>query len=675
MPLADDSRLAGVPLSVRLISFIAYLYLTLVWFTTRLRVYGKEHHSALRRANQRFIYAFWHNRQVFYTCTHRDDRAAILVSRSKDGEIIARVMEHSRIRASRGSSSRGASAALREMMGLIGEGFDIGFTPDGPKGPVCEVKPGALFMAQKLGIPILPTSNSLSRKLVLKKSWDQFQFPLPFGRAVLRYAAPITVGPQDDLKVKALELKKAMDRITAEAEAETGPTEVHKTPQPSLNWVPLLLTNALAPAAAAGVALHFALSGRRGVLKRLPEEFKNRCGLLSNEDLSMLSGRPVLWIHAASAGEVGATRALIERLKDFPVRPAVLMTTMTSAGRDAARSLQGVDAAAVAPLDSLPTMTAFLKAARPYALILVETELWPNMIELSRRRGLRIGLANGRMSAKSFSRYRLIKLLFGPLLKRIELLAVQTTEDARRFMKLGVAPITLAVTGNMKHDRIVEPSGHQAVAERLRSLGWEGKPLFVAGSTHPEEEEILIAAFASALRSLPSARLVLAPRHVERASAADETLRRHGLATAFWSRHDESTHGSAQVLLLDAMGHLPGFYTQAVCSFVGGTFVPLGGHNLLEPALAASPVLFGPHTEHVEETAGALLESGGGLRVTGAADLAMSLRGWLGDTIAAKKAGQAARRAALDLRGATERTFAHLRSILEPPDLPGSPGF
>lgn len=203
-----------------LLPYLAYAYVSLVGLTTRLRVEGESHREELRRRNQRFIYAFWHQRQVFFTWTHRGQNASVLVSRSRDGELIARTMSLSRIAACRGSSSRGAAAGLREMMETLSAGMDLGLTPDGPKGPARKAKPGIIFLAQKLQVPILPLTNALSHKLEFKKSWDRFQVPLPLGKAVLRYGAPITVGPRDDLEAKARELEECLNALTAQADAE-----------------------------------------------------------------------------------------------------------------------------------------------------------------------------------------------------------------------------------------------------------------------------------------------------------------------------------------------------------------------------------------------------------------------------------------------------------------------
>lgn len=206
----------------RLIPYLAYVYVTLVGLTTRLRVRHGERREALRRKDQRFIYAFWHQRQVFLTYSHRGDPAKVLVSRSADGELIAQTMRLSRIGSCRGSSSRGGAAATREMLDAVESGCDLGITPDGPRGPAREVKPGALFLAQKLGIPILPITTALSNRVELRRAWDKFHVPLPFGRAVVAYGEPIWAREGDDLAAKAAELKAALDAITSEADREVG---------------------------------------------------------------------------------------------------------------------------------------------------------------------------------------------------------------------------------------------------------------------------------------------------------------------------------------------------------------------------------------------------------------------------------------------------------------------
>jgi lysophospholipid acyltransferase (LPLAT)-like uncharacterized protein len=202
----------------RFVPYLAYAYVSFVGLTTRQTVVRGGVQKDLKAKNRRFIYAFWHQRQVYFTYTHRGVGSAVLVSRSKDGEVIAETMRLSRIGAVRGSSSRGGTAAVLQLFETLKSGLDIGITPDGPRGPAREVKDGVVFLAQKLGAPIVPIANSLTHRLELKRAWDQFQFPLPFGRAYVVYGEPIDVGPDDDLAAKAREVKAAMDRVTAEAD-------------------------------------------------------------------------------------------------------------------------------------------------------------------------------------------------------------------------------------------------------------------------------------------------------------------------------------------------------------------------------------------------------------------------------------------------------------------------
>ncbi len=202
----------------RVAPYLGYLFVSLVGATSRIRWVGRDHLEELERRGLGFIYAFWHSRQVFFTYTHRGAGVHVLVSRSRDGEIIARVMELSDIVAVRGSSSKGAAAGARELMDLARERKIIGLTPDGPRGPARKSKAGVVFLAQKTGLPILPIANALSRKLVFRKSWDSFQVPLPFSRAFLVCGKPVFVSPEDDLRAKLRELDAELNRVTDEAD-------------------------------------------------------------------------------------------------------------------------------------------------------------------------------------------------------------------------------------------------------------------------------------------------------------------------------------------------------------------------------------------------------------------------------------------------------------------------
>ena len=205
-----DALRAAVP-------YAAYGFVSLVGLTARLRVEGGEHLAEAERAGP-FIYAFWHQRQVFFTWTHRGVGATVLVSRSRDGELIARTMELSRIGSARGSSSRGGAAATKELVDLLGSGRRVGITPDGPKGPAREVKPGVLALARLSGAPILPLSCATSRRWVLEKAWDRFHVPLPFSRAAVVHGPLLRVAQGDDEAALARELKARLDSATDRAD-------------------------------------------------------------------------------------------------------------------------------------------------------------------------------------------------------------------------------------------------------------------------------------------------------------------------------------------------------------------------------------------------------------------------------------------------------------------------
>lgn len=415
----------------------------------------------------------------------------------------------------------------------------------------------------------------------------------------------------------------------------------------------------LSPFAALGVVLSFALSRRRGLLSALKSELPERFGGLSDAGRVRLLGRRVWWLHAASAGEVAGLGPLIDALEGRPRPPAILVTTTTAAGREAARRNPKVTWAQLAPLDAWPCVARFLGGTKPERLIISETELWPSMILLAARAGLRPALINARMTARSLPRYRAASFLLRPALDALSLVLTQSDVDAESFRAIGVSSAKLAVAGNTKYDRLAAHPNETASTGALEILGWNAVPLFVAGSTHPKEEDLVLDGFERAAAAIPGLRLVLAPRHVERVEETLATLRARGLPFARFSAIRGCDAGAA-VLVLDTMGTLTSFWTRASVAFVGGTLVPVGGHNLLEPAAAGAPVLFGPHTRHVEYPALLLETGGGGFRVAGGPGLGHTLVGLLTDPIRARNAGDRARAVAALLRGATARALAAL---------------
>ncbi len=416
----------------------------------------------------------------------------------------------------------------------------------------------------------------------------------------------------------------------------------------------LLLEDLVAPFAALAVLLAFAFSRRRKVLLGLGDELRERLG-----GGPPPPPRPLVWVHCASAGEVNAAAPLIQRLAARPSRPAVLVTTLTAAGRARARGLEGVSQARLAPLDAWPFFHRFLASSRPSALILVETELWPHMIARVSE-AAPVALVNARVSDRSFGRYRLARPLVAPFLRRLTRVCAQSERDAQRLRELGAPAERVSAVGNLKLDAAAAAPASSEAARAVEALGWAGRPLFVAGSTHPGEERAVIDAFRAARAEFPSLALVIAPRHVERAAQTVSSLEAAGLRASRLS----APSGRPDVLVLDRLGVLAAFYPLAALSFVGGTLVPVGGHSVLEPALAGSFVCFGPHVENTLEPARLLESAGAALTVESGRSLGQALKDALKDPARARAQGELARKTAQRLRGAADRTLKELEDVL-----------
>lgn len=356
------------------------------------------------------------------------------------------------------------------------------------------------------------------------------------------------------------------------------------------------------------------------------------------------------WWHAASLGEVAALDPVLLRAQERGLAGPFAVTTSTVTGRASARRRWG-DRATLAPLDLPGPVSRALDARGARSLVLVETELWPNWLAQAFDRGMEVGIANGRISDRSWPRYRRFSAVFRPLLRRVKAVAARYPRDADRFVALGVDPACLRVAGNTKHDRL--GTGEAA------PLPWAEAWVWTVGSLRPGEEIPVLDAFDRLRPRHPSLRLVLALRHPEAWSRLEEDLRRRGLAAAYRSRPDPAD-ASASVLVADTHGELPGLYAASHAVLVGGTLAPVGGHNPVEPALAGRPLLLGPHTENVAEEAEALLHGGGALRVAHATDLGQALGVWLENEDERRRAGEQARSVADELRGASDRALAWL---------------
>jgi 3-deoxy-D-manno-octulosonic-acid transferase len=386
-------------------------------------------------------------------------------------------------------------------------------------------------------------------------------------------------------------------------------------------------------------------------------------------------GRPVVWLHCVSVGEAQAARPLARALLARYPRHALVVSTTTLTGQRVAREAFANEAALVFyfPFDWKWSVRRALRAVSPSAVLVMETELWPRFFRECRRRGVPVALVNGRISEKSFGRYRLIRFFIRRVLSDLSLAAMQTEADAARVRSLGLAPERIRIAGNVKFD--MEDAGSVALTEELRERFElnNGRPLVVAASTHAPEERVALEAYKlisdSNVKTRP--RMLLAPRHPERFGEVAAMLDASGLR---WSRrgaqHDTSD-AECDLILLDSIGELRAVYPLAEVVFVGGSIAHVGGHNILEPALAARCIITGPHTSNFKAIVETFLEHEALVQLPHAEDaeaapvLARALRELLEDDAKRLRAGERARAVLEQNRGATARTVELLAPLME----------
>lgn len=363
------------------------------------------------------------------------------------------------------------------------------------------------------------------------------------------------------------------------------------------------------------------------------------------------------WWHAASLGEVEALKPVLELAQEQDLVGRFVVTTTSPTGREeAARHWPGH--VGLAPLDFPRAMGRAMRARRPRSLVLVETELWPNWLHMAFRTGTPVGVINGRISNHSWRRYRRWAGLFRPLVSRLAAIAVRYEKDAERFLVLGARPESLCVAGNTKHDRL-------APATPAR-LPWTKATLWTIGSLRRGEES-LIEAFGILKPRHPRLKLAIVPRHPKLWPNLVADLRAKGFTVAVRS-DPQASDSEADILVVDTHGELGAYYAASAVAFVGGTWAPIGGHNVLEPALSGVPVLVGPHLSGVEEEARGL-ESAGGLVQAASVEKAVEvLDSWLTDPDRRSRAGEAARRATVRFRGGSRTALEWLikQGVLSP---------
>lgn len=374
---------------------------------------------------------------------------------------------------------------------------------------------------------------------------------------------------------------------------------------------------------------------------------------------SSARGGPSIWVHAVSVGEAAGAAPLIRMLQKRETGRRIVVTTATKGGRDILlKEFGGTVTIAYFPLDFPWVAARAIKTFNPTALLLMETEIWPNIISACRRRGIPALLLNGRVSDRMAGAAGATLGMYKFALGLFDALAMQSESDAERIIKLGAPPEKTSVAGNIKFDGISSELDAEKF-EFLRSVvGDISGGLLVAGSTHPGEEKYALDAFRQLRADWPALRMAIAPRHIERSGEALEICLAEGFKSALRSDPDKCETAAADVIVWDTIGELRYLYNIASACFVGGSLIERGGHNILEPAACGKAAFYGPHIANFRASAQALEAGGGGFPVAGPEELAPSIRKYLSDPELMKKMDGAALDVVKKNAGASEKIYA-----------------
>ena len=393
-------------------------------------------------------------------------------------------------------------------------------------------------------------------------------------------------------------------------------------------------------------------------------------GIWLRAGLSVLrdrTDRPI-WLHAVSVGETMAIRNLFQSLKQEYPSQRFVISTVTPTGNKIAKSFaQDTDSVIYLPLDLSWVVRKFIRKINPSLFIITETELWPNLLTSLSRAKVKIVVVNGRISDRSFRGYRLVKFLLKPILEKIDLYCVQSNLDLQRLTSLGVSPAKVKVTGNMKFDSINQEDFKKErlqLRDKLR-LTPDDK-LWLSGSTHEGEEKIILDVYRKLLTDYPNLKLLLVPRHPQRAGEIEREIIRFGfrpLSLSQYNAEDNRLLADNLIFILDTIGELRDYFSIAELVFMGGSLVKIGGHNLLEPAGFAKPIIFGPYMFNFRDIAKSFLDNQAAIMVNDSRQLRDALIVLLNDSLKARDLGQRARQLVLQNQGSTLKNIEWIKSI------------
>ncbi len=399
--------------------------------------------------------------------------------------------------------------------------------------------------------------------------------------------------------------------------------------------------------------------------------WRERRGIFPEAWVAKFSGKRIVWLHAVSVGEVMAVEKFIHEWLASAPEYDLLLTTVTPTGQRIAKTLAGERIhVCYFPFDLTPVVKRFLDLFKPVGLLLVETEIWPNLLTEAKRREIPVGVINARLSERSFKKYKIVPWLFKPLWEKLDFVLAQSEEDAARFRKLGIAEESVRDMGNMKFD-LAEGSDSTAgdskkikVEEGLRQA-WGYAPgdlVWIAGSTHPGEEEALLVAFKVLRERFPTLKLILAPRHIERSEGILRSLEKYGFSGVLSVKRKEGPAPEVQVL--NQLGVLKNLYGIADLVFMGGSLIPHGGQNPIEPACFSKAILHGAHVLNFHKIYQQLDCDGGSLRISAPDELSSAAAELLASEGRRHEMGQKAFQLINRLRGASKRQAGWILTFL-----------
>ena len=644
----------------------------IAWVDRTSRVVSEpEDAQAALRAPHPAIVATWHGQfMMLVTQWPKELRVGAMVARHGDAELIGKALGRYNVELIRGAGAgnrkrdRGGAQALRAAVKALQSDLSFVMTADVPPGPARRCGEGIILLARLSGRPILPVAAASSRYHALK-TWSRMTINMPYSTMGYVVGSPIFVPADADaqlMETKRLEVEASLNAATKRAYDLAGADPAKATPATAggagadRGRLKLAAYRSVTSLMRPLAPLLLGIRERQG-----KEDAKRRDERLGRATAARPQGT-LIWLHAASVGETNAVLPLINRLAhDRPELSFLLTTgTVTSAGL-AAQRLPARAIHQYVPLDAPEYVRAFLDHWQPNLAIFTESEIWPNLVLETGKRNIPLALVNGRISPRSYKRWRQNGGFSRPLFSSFDLIMAQNERLAERFGELGARHVIAA--GNLKIDSPPPPADALEVQRLTAALG--GRPVMVAASTHEGEEVLIAEAHRRLAREVEGFCTIIAPRHPERGTGIAEWLKGQGMSTVQRSTGALPTARS-DIYVADTIGELGTLYALSPVSFIGGSLIEHGGQNPIEAIRHGSAVLTGPHWHNFKDAYDTLLRHKGAIEVRSADELAVQVARLIGDEAQLKQMNISADAALRVMGGALEKTLTALEGLVPP---------